>query len=80
MCSILRKPITSSGFTIFGGGNCLDIAKQFGLAKEYSDLHFRGEYWIADDKYKDFVKTTIYTVAEFKGYPFLDPHWITKAN
>jgi L-2-hydroxyglutarate oxidase len=26
------------------------------------------------------VKTTIYTVAEFKGYPFLDPHWIKKAN
>jgi len=62
------------------GGNCLDIAKQFGLAKEYSDLHFRGEYWIADDKYKDFVKTTIYTVAEFKGYPFLDPHWIRRAD
>jgi len=26
------------------------------------------------------VKKTIYTVAEFKGYPFLDPHWIKKAN
>jgi len=62
------------------GGNCLDIAQQFGLAKKYSDLHFRGEYWVADDKYKDFVKTTIYTVAEFKGYPFLDPHWVRKAN
>ncbi len=62
------------------GGNSLDIAKQFGLAKKYSDLHFRGEYWVADDKYADLVKTTIYTVAEFKGYPFLDPHWIKKAN
>ncbi len=62
------------------GGNSLDIAKQFGLAKKYSDLHFRGEYWVADDKYTDLVKTTIYTVAEFKGYPFLDPHWIKKAN
>jgi len=62
------------------GGNSLDVAKQFGLAKNYSDLHFRGEYWVADDKYSDLVKTTIYTVAEFKGYPFLDPHWIKKAN
>ena len=62
------------------GGNSLDVAKQFGLAKDYSDLHFRGEYWIADDAYRDLVTTTIYTVAEFKGYPFLDPHWIRKAN
>ena len=51
-----------------------------GVAKEYSDLHFRGEYWVADPRYRDLVKSTIYTVAEFKGYPFLDPHWIKKAD
>ena len=62
------------------GGNSLDIAKQYGLAKKYSDLHFRGEYWVADSNYSDLVKTSIYTVAEFKGYPFLDPHWIIKAD
>ena len=62
------------------GGNSLDIAQLMGLATEYSDLHFRGEYWVADAKYQDLVKSTIYTVAEFKGYPFLDPHWIKKAN
>jgi len=62
------------------GGNSLDIAQKCGLATDYSDLHFRGEYWIADGQYNDLVKTTIYTVAEFKGYPFLDPHWIKKAN
>jgi len=71
----------SSKFVInCAGGNSLDIAKKFGLAKDYSDLHFRGEYWIADDNYTDLVKKTIYTVAEFKGYPFLDPHWIKKTN
>ena len=62
------------------GGNSLDVAQKCGLATDYSDLHFRGEYWIADDQYNDLAKTTIYTVAEFKGYPFLDPHWIKKAN
>ena len=62
------------------GGNSLDIAQMLGLATEYSDLHFRGEYWVADPQYSDLVKTTIYTVAEFKGYPFLDPHWIRKVN
>jgi len=71
----------SSKFVInCAGGNSLDIAKKFGLAKQYSDLHFRGEYWVADDNYSNLVKKTIYTVAEFKGYPFLDPHWIKKAN
>ena len=62
------------------GGNSLDIAQNMDLAKEYSDLHFRGEYWVADPQYRDLVKSTIYTVAEFKGYPFLDPHWIKKVN
>jgi L-2-hydroxyglutarate oxidase len=62
------------------GGNSLDIAQKCGLATDYSDLHFRGEFWIADDEYNDLVKTTVYTVAEFRGYPFLDPHWIKKAN
>ena len=62
------------------GGNSLDIAQMLGLATEFSDLHFRGEYWVADNQYRDLVKTTIYTVAEFKGYPFLDPHWIKRAN
>ena len=62
------------------GGNSLDIAQELGLAEQYSDLHFRGEYWVADSQYRDLVKSTIYTVAEFKGYPFLDPHWIKKVN
>lgn len=72
--------IQSSFVINCAGGNSLDIAQQMGLATDYSDLHFRGEYWIADASYRDLVKTTIYTVAEFKGYPFLDPHWIKKAN
>ena len=76
-----NKSTISSNLTInCAGGNSLDIAQQFGLAKKYSDLHFRGEYWVADAKYSDLVKTTIYTVAEFKGYPFLDPHWIKKVD
>ena len=75
-----KSEISSKLVINCAGGNSLDVAKQFGLAKQYSDLHFRGEYWVADSKYSDLVKTTIYTVAEFKGYPFLDPHWIKKAD
>ena len=62
------------------GGNSLDIAKKFGLALQYNDLHFRGEYWVADKKHADLVKTNVYSVARFSEFPFLDPHWIKRAD
>ena len=62
------------------GGNSLDIAKEFELFESYSDLHFRGEYWIADFDHADIVKTNIYSVARHPEFPFLDPHWIKRAN
>ena len=62
------------------GGNSLDIAKKFGLLNDYSDLHFRGEYWVADSNIKNLVKTNIYTVPRYLEFPFLDPHWIKRAN
>ena len=62
------------------GGNSLDIAKQFGLLKSFSDLHFRGEYWIAESKYANIVNTNIYCVAKHSEFPFLDPHWIKRAD
>ena len=43
-----KSEISSKLVINCAGGNSLDIAKQFALAKQYSDLHFRGEYWIAD--------------------------------
>lgn len=62
------------------GGNSLDVAKKFGLAQKYDDLHFRGEYWIAQKEYADLVKTNIYSVARFSEFPFLDPHWIKRSD
>ena len=62
------------------GGNSLDIAKKFNLFESHSDLHFRGEYWIADSNYADIVKTNIYSVARHPDFPFLDPHWIKRAD
>jgi len=62
------------------GGNSLDIAKKFGLLEGYSDLHFRGEYWIASTDIANLVKTNIYTVPRYTEFPFLDPHWIKRAN
>jgi len=62
------------------GGNSLDIAKKFRLLKGYSDLHFRGEYWVANSDIADLVKTNIYTVPRYPEFPFLDPHWIKRAS
>ena len=62
------------------GGNSLDIAKKFGLLEGYADLHFRGEYWVANTAIADLVKTNIYTVPRYTEFPFLDPHWIKRAN
>ena len=71
----------TANFTInCSGGNSLDIAKKFGLLDGYSDLHFRGEYWVANSDIKDLVKTNIYTVPRYLEFPFLDPHWIKRAN
>ena len=62
------------------GGNAVDIAHATGLAKEYTDLHFRGEYWQAPPEYYDLTKKSIYTVPKYPEYPFLDPHWILRVD
>lgn len=62
------------------GGHSLSIAKKFGLAKQYSSLHFRGEYWQIDESNASLVGTNIYTVAKFPKFPFLDPHWIKRSD
>jgi len=72
--------ITANLIINCAGGNSLDIAKMFGMAQEYSDLHFRGEYWIAQKEYTNLVKTNVYSVAKFKDFPFLDPHWILRID
>lgn len=79
--SIEGGPGVSAGLLVnCAGGNSLDIAQMMGLASEYADLHFRGEYWVADPAHAGLARSTIYTVAEFEGYPFLDPHWIKKPD
>ncbi|MEM3160893.1 MAG: FAD-dependent oxidoreductase [Nitrososphaera sp.] len=62
------------------GGNAVDIAHWMGVAKEYTDLHFRGEYWQAPERYHDLTKLSIYSVPRHAEYPFLDPHWIVRAD
>jgi L-2-hydroxyglutarate oxidase len=62
------------------GGNSMDISHMTGVADSYTDLHFRGEYWQAPHQYHDLTKLSIYSVPKHPEYPFLDPHWIVRAD
>ena len=62
------------------GGKAMDIAHDIEVAKNLTDVHFRGEYWRTPKKYHNLTKTSVYSVPEFPDYPFLDPHWIIRVN
>jgi len=74
------EDITTDYVINAAGGNSLDIAHDLDLAKEYTDLHFRGEYWLAPQKYNSITKRSIYSVPRNTEYPFLDPHWIVRSD
>ena len=60
------------------GGMSIDIAHMMGVAQDLTDIHFRGEYWEADQIYKNLTKVSVYSVPKHPEYPFLDPHWIVR--
>ena len=62
------------------GGEAIDIAHNVGVAKKFTDVHFRGEYWKAPKEYNNLTKSSVYSVPEFPDYPFLDPHWIIRVD
>lgn len=62
------------------GGRSLELAQAFGLAEGHAALHFRGEYWTAGAAHADLVGTNVYSVARRPEFPFLDPHWIRRAD
>jgi len=74
------KNITSDYVINAAGGNSLDIAHSLDLANDFTDLHFRGEYLIAPQKYSNLTKRSIYSVPRNTEYPFLDPHWVRRTD
>ncbi|MHB8566872.1 MAG: NAD(P)/FAD-dependent oxidoreductase [Nitrososphaerales archaeon] len=62
------------------GGSALDIAHMLDIGKEFTDLHFRGEYWVVDEPFSSKISHNIYSVAKYKDFPFLDPHFIVRSN
>jgi L-2-hydroxyglutarate oxidase len=75
-----RKEISANLLINSSGGHSIDIAHELGLAKEYSDLHFRGEYWKVDEPFASKVNRNIYSLARYQEFPFLDPHFVIRPD
>ena len=78
--SLRSEPIRTRFVINCAGGSSLRIAHMLGLGTEYCDLNFRGEYWEIGDEWTYLAKRNIYTVAQHPELPFLDPHWIVRAD
>lgn len=62
------------------GGGALEIAHGVGLGLDYTSLNFRGEYWVVDEPFAGRVKSNIYRPPKFPQFPFLDPHFVVRAD
>ncbi|HVH14396.1 MAG TPA: FAD-dependent oxidoreductase [Candidatus Angelobacter sp.] len=74
------EPIRTRFLINCAGGSSLRIAHMLRLGTEYCDLNFRGEYWEVDSEWTHLATRNIYTVAQHPELPFLDPHWIVRAD
>ena len=74
------EPIRARFLINCAGGSSLRIAHMLGLGTEYCDLNFRGEYWEIGNEWGSLATRNIYTVAQHPELPFLDPHWIVRAD
>lgn len=75
-----EKEIISKFVINAAGGESIDIAHDMDVGHDYTDVHFRGEYWIVPKKYSNLTKASVYSVPDFPEYPFLDPHWIIRVD
>lgn len=60
------------------GGESLALARTDGVADEYGQLHFRGDYYTAE--LTQMYRSNIYTVPRHTKFPFLDPHIVKKPD
>jgi (S)-2-hydroxyglutarate dehydrogenase len=73
-------PIQTRFMINCSGGSSLRIAHLLGVGLQYCDLNFRGEYWEIGSPWTFLATRNIYTVAQHPELPFLDPHWIVRAD
>ncbi len=75
-----RQPHQARYVINCAGGDAIDLAHSLGVGLEYTDLHFRGEYWRVGADFSHLARRNIYTVPRHPAFPFLDPHWIVRAS
>ncbi len=75
-----REPVQTRFMINCAGGSSLRIAHMLGVGTDYCDLNFRGEYWEVGKQWTYLASRNIYTVAQHPELPFLDPHWIVRAD
>ncbi|OLD05619.1 MAG: hypothetical protein AUJ07_01245 [Crenarchaeota archaeon 13_1_40CM_3_53_5] len=75
-----KEPVKATFLINCAGGNSVKIAHMLGVGREYADLNFRGEYWEIGKDWVNLATRNIYTVAKHPELPFLDPHWIVRAD
>jgi L-2-hydroxyglutarate oxidase len=75
-----HEPVRTRFLINAAGGNAIDIVHMLGVGMEYTDIHFRGEYWTVDPAHRYLARRNVYSVAKHPDLPFLDPHWIVRAN
>ena len=78
--SWMREPIRTRYLINAAGGNSIDIAHMLGVGREYTDLHFRGEYWQVHPNWHSLSSRNLYSVPRHPELPFLDPHWIVRPD
>src|SRR2546428_4905637 len=74
------EPLRARLLVNCAGGDAVDVAHASGVGLEYTDIHFRGEYWVVDPRVKDLASRNLYSVPRHKDMPFLHPHWIVRVN
>ncbi len=67
-------------FVNAAGGGAIEIAHSGGLAGKYAALHFRGEYWVVEEPFAGKITSNIYRPPRFPQFPFLDPHFVVRAD
>ncbi len=73
-------PIRASYLIGCAGGSAIDLAHAMGVGLEYTDMHFRGEYWTIDPSAADLARHNVYSVPRHTDLPFLDPHWVVRVT
>ena len=75
-----RRQVACKLLVNAAGGGALEIAHAMGLGGSYAAINFRGEYWVVNEPFALRVTSNIYRPPKFPQYPFLDPHFVVRAD